>query len=243
MAPFPSLGAGNLRAVKRLVLAGFALASAAVVAGCGGNPPPVASAILLSDARQVVNQAKAVHFTLSSQNLPSTGTTLQGGAGDLSRPDQLQGTFQVSLDGLPASVKLIEVGGKFYAELPFTSHYKVTQPAQFGLGDPAQLLDPNAGVSRLLTELANPKVTGERRVNGELLEEIAGTVPGTDVDGFLPDVDSGQPVRLVLDINPTSHQVRQVAATGPFASVSVASTYVVTLTKYGESVAINPPPT
>ena len=235
--------AGSVGAVRRWARAGFAIAGVATVAACGSNPRPLAARTLLADARQVVNRASALHFVLASEDLPSSGTTLQGGQGDLSRPDQLEGTFQVAVDGLPASVKLIEVGGKFYAKLPFASVYKVSSPAAFGLGDPAQLLDPNAGVSRLLTELKDPKVEGERRVSGELLEEISGSVPGTDVNGFLPDVDTSQTVRLLMDVSPTSHQVRRFQATGPFAKKSVASTYIVTLTRYNERVTINPPPT
>ncbi len=229
--------------MKRWVLAGFALAGAVVVTACGSNPTPVAARTLLGDARQTVNQAPAVHFDLASHDLPSTGTILEGGQGDLSRPDQLQGTFLVALDGLPANVGLIEVGGRFYAKLPFARGYKLTNPATFGIGDPARLLDPGAGVSRLLTEAADPKVLGERRLSGELVEQISATVAGTDVADFLPDANQAAPVRLIFDIDPASHQVRLVEATGPFASASQTSTYAVTLTRYGERVTIATPPT
>ncbi|HWG73925.1 MAG TPA: LppX_LprAFG lipoprotein [Acidimicrobiales bacterium] len=224
-------------------IAAAALAASALAAGCGSAPATVSPPALLADARQVVNRTSAVHFDLTSENIPPAGTTLQGGQGDLARPDQLRGTFQVAVDGLPASVKLIEVGGKFYAELPFAGRYQVTDPAKFGLGDPAQLLNPDTGVSRLLTGLRDPKSSGEHRVAGEVLEEVSGTVPGTDVSGLLPDVDTTKAVVLVLGIDPTSHQVRQVEVTGPFASDTTESTYIVTLTNYGERVDVTAPST
>ncbi|MGH9077420.1 MAG: LppX_LprAFG lipoprotein [Acidimicrobiales bacterium] len=227
--------------MRRLLVA--AVVGGAAVAGCASAPAAAAARPLLAAARATIDRTPALHFVLASQNLPAVGTTLQGGSGDLARPDQLEGTFQVSLDGLPASVKLIEAGGKFFAELPFTGHYQVTDPARFGLGDPAQLLNPGTGVSRLLTELGGSSVAGRRRVGGEVVEEISGAVPGADVAGLLPDVDPAEAVRLVLDIDPASHQVRQVALTGPFARPAVASTYVVTLTGYGEAVTIDQPPT
>lgn len=206
----------------------------------GGTQSPLA---LLASARKAVDATPGVHFKLSSRNIPATGTTLTGGEGDLTRPGQLKATFQVSLGGLPANVNLIEVGGKLYAELPFSTGYKPTSPSEFGLGDPAALLNPKTGVSGLLTTLSHPTSAGQTRYNGELLDQVSGTVPGTAVTGFLPDVDTSQPVKLTFGIDPSTHQVRTVQAVGPFASAKVASVYTVVLTKYGESVKITAPTT
>jgi LppX_LprAFG lipoprotein len=215
----------------------------AVVAGCGSGSKTVAAPALLAKARQTINAASAAHFTVSSTRLPSSGTTLKSGTGDLARPGELRGTFQIAIDGLPTNISIIETGGKFYVKLPFASSYQITSPSKFGFGDPAQLIDPNTGVSRLLTQISGPKVTGKTRVNGEVLENISGTVPGSDVTEFLPDVAPSQPVQLVLGINPSSAQVRQVQVTGPFAQATTQSTYLVTLTDYNEAVTITAPAT
>ncbi len=217
------------------------LLAATLAGGCGSGPAPAPRA-LLSAARRVVDATPAVHFQLTSRNLPVTAADLEGGRGDLARPGQLRGTFQASVDGLLANIKVVEVGGKFYAELPFTTGYQLTDPARFGFGDPASLLNPRTGVSNLLTGLSRPRSAGQRRLNGELLDEVTGTVPGSSVSGFLPDVDPAKPVSLEFGIDPSSHQVRTVEATGPFAEAAVASTYVVTLTDYGERVKITAPP-
>jgi lipoprotein LprG len=215
-----------------------------LAAGCGGSgTKTVAASTLLSSARQTINAASAAHFVVTSTNLPDVGTVLTSGTGDLVRPGELRGNFGVAVNGLPLSLAIIETGGKFYAKLPLATSYKITDPHSFGFGDPAKLIDPNNGISRILTQISSPKVSGQTRVNGEVLETITGTVPGSDVTDFLPDAAPQQPVNLVLAINTATSQVRQVKVTGPFAVATTQSTYTLVLTNYNEAVTITAPPT
>ena len=92
-----------------------------------------------------------MHFTLDSSGAPSTGTVLTGGEGDIVRPSSFQGTLKVHANGTPVDLKVVSVGGKVYAQLPFAAGYSVIDPAAFGFGDPGKLLDPDTGISQLLT--------------------------------------------------------------------------------------------
>lgn len=216
------------------------------LAGCGGSGHGTVAAVppakLLGRSRTVVDGTHAVHFVLSSTGVAGSGIQLTGGSGDLVRPDELTGSFTVDDGGLDASVGVVEVGGRFYAEPPFASHYSVTNPATYGLGDPAQLLAPRTGVSSLLTSMTSVRTEGEQRLSGELVEVITGTIPGRDVP-VLPDVDKKVPVRLTASIDPATAQLRRVALAGPFTSASATTTYTVTLSKYGEHVDIATPQT
>lgn len=203
----------------------------------------MAAATLLSRARTTINAADAVHFAVTSTDLPTSGTVLTSGQGDLARPDQLSGDFRIAVDGLPTTVSIIETGGKFYVKLPFAAKYQLSDPNKFGFGDPANVIDPDHGMSHLLTLVSGAKASGHTRVNGETLETITGTVPGSAVAQFLPDTTPSKPVDLELAINTSSNQVRQVQVTGPFVSSTTQSTYRIALTKYNESVHITAPPT
>jgi hypothetical protein len=116
-----------------------------------------------------------------------------------------------------------------------------TDPASFGLTDPAQLLDPTHGLSNLLTIGTGARSSGQERIAGEALDEVTTTVPGSSIP-VLPDANPAQPVTLVAAINPKTFQVRQISLTGPFTSATSNSTYVVTLTNYNEAVTITLPP-
>jgi lipoprotein LprG len=229
---------------KGVVRTAAALTALATIFGgaCGGHaaPPKANAEALLHQAKATVDAAQSAHFVLTSQGAGGGGTNITGGEGDLARPDQLQGTFTVSLHGLSANVKVVSKGGVFVAQLPFQSKYTRTNPTSFGLTDPAQLLNPDHGLSNLLTAGTNAKVTGQERVAGELLYEVTSTVPGSAIP-VLPDDNPAKPVTMVTAINPTNHEVRQIALTGPFTGTS-DSTFAVTLTKYNEPVTITLPP-
>jgi lipoprotein LprG len=221
-----------------IVAAGVA---AVLASACGGSSAPkVDPQTLLHQAKATVDAAPSVHFTVTSQNVTGSGTNITGGQGDLQRPDALQGSFTITISGLNAAVKVISKGGVFEAQLPFQSKYTRTNPASFGLTDPAQLLDPNHGLSNLLIIGTGAKSSGQERISGELLDEVTTTVPGSSIP-VLPDANPSRPVTLVAAINPKSLQVRQITLTGPFTSATSDSTFVVTLTKYGEAVTITLP--
>jgi hypothetical protein len=223
----------------------------AVVAGaCGGSARgtthPAAKAlppsVLLRRSRAVLDATRAVHFTLAGHDIVGSSVELTAGSGDLVRPDELTGSFTVSSGGLSGSVGVVEVGGRFYAEPPFASHYSVTNPAGYGLGDPAALLDPTTGVSALLTSMTGVHAEGRRRISGELVAVIGGTIPGRLVP-VLPDLARAVPVTLTASIDPTTAQLRQVSLAGPFTSAKATTTYTVTLTDYGEHVTVTAPAT
>lgn len=234
--------AGRERPTRRAV-SGLAAVTAAVVTltGCGSSGPKVSATVLLSKAKATADSTDSLHFVLTSKDVASSGTNIVGGSGDLVRPDSLQGSFRVTVSGFTANVKVISAGGVFYAQLPFSSGYKKTDPASFGLTDPASLLNPDTGLTRLLALAQNPRSGPSVRINGELLDTVTYTVPGRAVP-VLPDSNPSQPVTVTAAINPSDYQLRSVTLVGPFTSATANSTYVVTLSNYGEHVTISPPP-
>jgi lipoprotein LprG len=226
---------------RRLGPAVAAVAAGVALAGCGGSGGVKADPqTLLRQAKAAIDATPAVHFTLTSRGVSGSGTNITGGQGDVVRPDQLLASFTVTVDGLGASVKVASKGGVFEAQLPFSNGYTRTNPASFGFSNPAQILDPNKGLSSLLLSGTGARVTGQERLSGELLDEVTTTVPGTAVP-VLPNANPSKPVAVTAAIDPANHQLRQVTLVGPFTS-STNSTFIVTLTNYGEQTTIDLPP-
>lgn len=196
---------------------------------------------LLREAKATLDQTHAVHFQLSSKNLSGSDTNVSGGKGDAVRPDGLRGSFTVTVDGLSASIDVAAKGGVFEVKLPFATSYSRTTPAALGLGNPAQLLNHATGLSAILTSGTGTRLSGRQRIAGELLDTVTTEVPGSAVP-ILPIASPGRPVTLVAAIDPHDHQLRQLALTGYFSSATAKTTYVLRLTKYGESVSITLPP-
>jgi hypothetical protein len=213
-----------------------------LLTSCGSSTPKLSATALLQKARGVVNASSGAHFVLTSTGVGTKGTNITGGEGDLIRPDELQGSFQVTVDGFVASVKVASIGNVFEALTPFASHYVVTNPASYGLTNPAELLDPVHGLTSLLTAAVDPQSGPSERINGELLDTVDFTVPGTDIP-VLPDAAPSQPVAMVAAIDPSSYQLREVTLTGPLITATSNSTFTLVLTQYGEHVKITLPPT
>lgn len=217
------------------------VALALACSACGAATPSVPAAQLLAEAKVALNATNSVHFLITSTD-SGGGSVITGGEGDLVRPSGLVGTFDVSLVAAlpPVAVKVEAQGPKFYVELPFTSTYVETTPAKYDIANPAQFLSRTDGLSKILGVAMGAQVTGTTRLSGELLDEVSATVAGADIP-VISDLAPAKPVAMVADVDPASHQLRQVTLTGPFVKASADATYVVTLTNYGESVSVTLP--
>ena len=219
-----------------------AATAAALFGACGSSAPKANADTLLQKAKTTADAATAVHFKLTSRNVSLSSTNLVGGEGDLARPDSLRGSFSVAINGFTANVEVASVNGVFEAKLPFSTHYQKTNPASFGLTDPAQLFNPRTGLTSLLSEAQNPTLGPATRSGGELLDTVDFSVPGTRIP-VLPDANPSKSVKLTAAIDPSTYQLRSVTLVGPLTTDKYDSTYVVELTNYNEHVTITLPPT
>ncbi|MDQ6650593.1 MAG: LppX_LprAFG lipoprotein [Actinomycetota bacterium] len=231
--------------MRRLQLPATAsLASVAVLlaVGCGssagGSDDPRG---LLRQAKGVLDAAPALHVALTSANLPPSGASLSAADGDVLRPDKFEGTLTLAVSGSSIEVKVVSAAGAVYAQLPFSNGLQKIDPQQYGVGDPAKLIDPKGGISGLLiTPLSATKRTGDR-LKGELLDEVAVTLDGAQVAAVLTSADPSRPVTGTLGVSAKSHELRRVVLTGPFFDPSVLTTFTLILTNYGEKLSITAP--
>jgi hypothetical protein len=213
--------------------------------GCSGQSSSAGSsdsAALLTAARTTLAATDTVHFTLTSSDVPAGGTRLVSGEGVIARPKQFQGTLAITLNGSQISVDLISTGGKVYAKLPFSSGFQVANPADFGLSDPATLIDANTGIARMFGELTGVTDQGSQRIGDDVVTELDGALPGSVVGDLLTSADPAQPVQTELYVTKSGHQLRRVVLTGPFFVKGKNSTFNLLLDKYGEPVTITAPP-
>jgi hypothetical protein len=229
--------------VRKLVwLIPLAVGAAACSSSGGSAGGSLSAPQLLAKSKAALDQSSAVHFELTSKGVSGSGLELTGGSGDIVRnPSSIQGSFEVTTSGVQVSIKVAAVGSTFEAQLPFTSGYTKTDPAKFGLTNPADLLNTQNGLSSLLAEAQNPALGPQQRINGEVLDEVSFTVPGKSVP-VIPDSAPSQPVQLTVGINPSNYQLRTVTLVGPFTSSTSNSTFTVTLTRYNEQVTVTLPP-
>ena len=227
------------RVTARLIVAGL-------VAGCSGGSSggsQQSTAALLARAKTVLDQTSSVHFVLTSTGVPAggVGARVVGGEGVAERPRDFQGTLKIMLGSTTASIEVISVGGKVYIKPPFTTKYAVTDPAIFHLKDPGMLVDQQTGVSRLLTAMTGAQSLGKARINGEVVQEIKGTVPGSVVGSLLTTADPSKPVTITVALADPSGQLRRAVLSGPFYRLNTTSTFTIVFDRYGEKVTVVAP--
>jgi hypothetical protein len=223
-------------------LVAVVLLSAPGLAACGGGSDESA-ADLLARAKGVLDDASSVHFVLDSENAPDTGTGLLGGEGDLARPASFDGALRVVVGGSTVEVQVISVDDTVYAQLPFASEFSIIDPAEFGLGDPADLLDPESGISQFLEAAESAELGEERRLDGEVVREVTADIPGDLVERVLTSEDPSRPVRARFSIATESGELRRAELTGPFFAGEDDATYTIELSDFGDDVEITAPPT
>jgi len=219
-----------------VLLAGPALAA------CGGGDAEESAADLLARARTTLDGTPSLHFVLDSEGAPETGQGLVGGEGDVARPASFSGTLSVRAMGSALDLAVVSVDGTVYAQLPFTQGFSVVDPAQFGVGDPGALLDPETGISQLLTSAEDPQLGEEKRVDGEVVREVTAELPGDLVEQVLISQDPAQPVQALLSVATDSGELRRVQLTGPFFTAGEDATYTLQLSDFGADVEITAPP-
>jgi lipoprotein LprG len=223
------------------VVAGLVIA-VPVVAGCGGDEPEESADQLLARAATTLDEASSLHFVLTSEGAPTTGTALVGGEGDVARPASFQGTLQVLAAGSALDLAVVSVDGTVHAQLPFTTGYTVVDPAQFGFGDPGALLDPDTGISQLLDQAESAELGEERRVDGEVVREVTAELPGDLVEQVLTSEDPSQPVQARFSVVIDSGELRRAELTGPFYTAGQDATFTIELSDFGADVEITAPP-
>ena len=217
------------------------------LAACGGsdNAKVATPAQQLAVAKAKVDSAKSLHLVLSSSGIPASANGVLSGDGTGTHAPAFKGTLGARISGFEAKVAVVAIDRLLYVKLPFTTEFAQTDPKTYNAPDPAQLFATQGGISSLLTATTKPVEGPKTRVGPEVLKTITGTLPGTSVAKLLNIGDATKAFKVTYGITDPGGELRTVTLTGPFFKVASptvpASSYVLTLDKYGAPVEISKP--
>lgn len=230
-----------------LALAAALLVPAGLLAGCSGDegrsaadsgPTPEE---VLAQAKDTLDETSGVQLALTTDNLPEGTTGITSATGVATSAPAFQGQIAVSLAGNSVEVPVVAVDDDVYAELPLIPGFQDIDPAEYGAPDPAALINPDEGVSTLLTATEDP-VQGETvrggTDNSEVLTEYSGTVTDEVMTNVIPSAEGDFDVVYTIT---EDGQLRSADLTGVFYPASTEMTYTVDLTDYGTEQEITAP--
>jgi len=225
------------------LLAAVLLALPVAAAGCSGSDGGAGAdpEQALATAKQHLDDTSGVKIALTTDDLPGGVTGVEKAEGILTDAPAFDGTITVPLVGQAVEVPVIAVGGKVYAEVPFTSGWQDIDPAEYGAPDPAQLMSADEGFSTVLsatTDLAKGESVRGGEDNSEVLTEYTGTVPGDAVANVIPSASGDFDATYTIT---DDGDLRSAELTGVFYQDSDPMTYTVTFEDYGTEKDITAP--
>jgi lipoprotein LprG len=224
--------------VLALALGGLAACSGDSKGASGANPQDA-----LAAAKKTLDETSGVNIELSTKDLPGGVTGITSAEGTGVHPSAFQGTFKLSVNGLPADADVIAVEGKTYAKnsllLP---DWTEIDPADYGAPDPATLMDPDGGFSGLLSAAEDVQegdsVRGGKD-NKEILTEYTGTISSDAVSALIPSAEGDFTFTYTISDN---DELRQAVLKGAFYGQDHGDlTYTLTLDDYGTQKDIRAP--
>ncbi len=169
-------------------------------------------------AKELLDDTSGVEISLATEDEPDRDAFLKSATGTIiADPPAFEGSADGRYMGFDASdIAIVSVDGDFYVDLPIRGFDKL-DPAELCAPDPAELLDPDTGVSSVLTAAEDLEQGDSERGgpdNEEVLTVYTGTVPGEAIKNVLPCAP-GESFDAKLTINEDGY-LRAAEVTGLF---------------------------
>jgi len=195
---------------------------------------------VLADAKSVLDETSGVRLRLVTEKLPPSVDGILRAEGVGTHAPAFEGELSVSIGGIAADVPVVAAQGKVMAELPFTTRYVEVDPASYAAPDPADLMDPDQGLSSLLTAAEDPEKGEQVRSGEDVLSSFTGTVPGAVVSTIVPSAAKDTDFEATFTVD-DERQLREAVLTGPFYPQAQPVTYTITFEDYGTTADITLP--
>ncbi len=222
--------------------------TAVLAAACGGGGKSTSTSTLLPassvlpQAIQAFDSLQTFHFTLTHQNgttpIPN-GLQLVSADGDVIVPDHLYASITAKAGNQTVMVQVIGIGSQGWITNPFNRQW---QPLPNGTTI-SDFFDPTQGVKAVIGSLQNAEVVGQEKVDGVDTWHVTGTIPSDALTAAVPVAKPGYTVGIEVWIGLSDSLIRRVYLEGPIEP-DEANNIVrqLTLSNFGEQVAVTPPP-
>jgi lipoprotein LprG len=223
-------------------LVGAAAASAVLLSGCTGSAPgdERSPEEVLADAKETLDGTSGVGLRLATDDLPEGVDGIIHAEGVGTHDPAFEGDLEVLVGGVSAEVPVVAAEGKVVAKLPFTTRFVEVDPASYAAPDPAALMDPDSGLSSLLTAAQGVETGEQVRSGKDVLAGFSGTVPGSAVAAIIPSASADTDFDATFTVD-EDDRLREVVLTGPFYPDAAEVTYTVTFDDYDTDASITLP--
>lgn len=141
----------------------------------------------LRQASAAMKDLKSIGFTLTTEGKPAI--PVKNGDVKLLKSGDAQGKLQIQQLGLTLETDFVLLGDTLYFKGLTGGGYQKTPKSRItALYDPSAVLDPNRGISKLLTLVPNPQTEAREKVNGKNATRVKVTLPKDSAGALIPGV-------------------------------------------------------
>lgn len=224
---------------RRLLGLPLALAVTLALTGCGGGSSSNGESVKerLAAAKTAFDKSPAVQVDLSTDDLPSSVSGVVSASGVGTHQPAFKGTIKVSQKGLSLSLPIVSVDGKVHVKFGL---WQTVDPGQYNAPDPAALMDPDTGLSTLVSVATGLDKGKDKREGKAVVTTITGTVPGASVAALIPSADKDKDFHASFSLDDKDHLTSAVL-TGPFYPDADDMTYRLDFSDYGSHETVTAP--
>ena len=227
---------------SRRILAALALALALTLTACSGGSGGDAEKQLAA-AADVLDNAEAIEFSISTTALPSGETGLLSAEGTANHSPAFQGEVKAVAGGVTIGAEVIATDGKVWAKTGFSPVFMTLDPEKLGAPDPASLVGTkdNPGITGWITTTVDPTDDGKSRDGENVYTKITGTIPGKEIAALLPSADPDSDFEVIYRLTDDG-DLHDMKVTGAFYGSDVDDvTYTLKAQPLAEPVEIEAP--
>ena len=227
---------------RRWILTGLIAGLTILLAACGSGGSFPNARELVAAATLNMNQVQAVHFVLGLEDAPiemMPGLKVNRAEGDVVRPDRMQAELRAKVLGMVISVNFRAVQGVQYVTNPIAPDRWQALPTPAIAGS---LLDPQIGVTAILSGLVDAKVVGRDSLDGIDAWRITATADNQLVAPFFQSEPAPGMTAVQAWIGTSDLLVYKVILTGPQVVGDPDNVRrTIEFSRFGEVVEIVPP--
>ncbi len=156
-----------------------------------GGPDATAT---LRQSAQAMGAVQSVALALSTEDKPQI--PVRGGDIKLLKSGDAEGTIQLAQAGQTVEMNLVALGDAFYIKAVTGGWRKLPKAMAATMYDPSAVLDPQRGISKLLTSVSGAKTEATEEVAGKDAHRIAVTLPREALGDLVPGINQDVPGKV-----------------------------------------------
>jgi len=232
------------RTARRGAALAVAVASLVPLAACHHSSSSSTTTLpsgqaLLRQASQAMAAVTSARFSLQMQGSLG-GLDVRKAEGVLTSEGAGSGTADLEEFGQLIEFDVVILKGTVYVKGPTGGFTQLPEVLTGGFYDPTKLLDPTAGLSRLLATASQARTTGTEEVGGTQTYRVEATLDGSVLSTLVP-VPANKDAPSVLWISADSSRLVQVMATLPAQGSGPPTVVNLELSEFDVPVTITPP--